>query len=80
MMRRMLALWATAVLAAALQWALVPPGPEVPWWHAVPGAQAVIGVAGCSAIVLVAKGLGRLGLARRDPDGTAAAPDGVSRW
>jgi hypothetical protein len=79
MMRRMLALWAIAVFAAALQWALVPPGPEVPWWHAIPGAQAVIGVVGCAAIVLVAKGLDRLGLARPDPEGPGAPTDGVPR-
>lgn len=45
--------------AVVLEWALVRPAAELPWWHGTPGVQAVYGVVGCVAIVLVSKWLGR---------------------
>jgi hypothetical protein len=53
------------------EWALSHPHPGAAWWHATPGVQALYGLAGCVAIVVVAKWLGQLWLQRPEPDETA---------
>ncbi len=50
---------------------LVDPAAGLPWWHRTPGVQAVYGVIGCVAIVLVSKWLGRLGLQRPEDEDDA---------
>ncbi|MGH7349755.1 MAG: hypothetical protein ACREI6_07040 [Candidatus Rokuibacteriota bacterium] len=53
------ALLLALAVAVALEWALVRPGADLPWWHRAPGFQTVCGFVGCVAIVLVSKWLGR---------------------
>jgi hypothetical protein len=71
-MSRLGILWAMVAVAVVAEWALVHPYPGTPWWRAVPGVQAVYGIFGCVAIVLVSKWLGHLGLQRPEPEATSA--------
>jgi hypothetical protein len=61
-------LWAVVALAVVAEWALAHHAPGAPWWYTVPGVQAAYGIAGCVAIVLVSKWLGRRWLQRPEPE------------
>jgi hypothetical protein len=71
-----LALWAALALGVLAQWLMAPGKPGTPWWHAIPGVQGLYGVAGCVAIVLASKWLGRHWLQRPDPDAAGDAGAG----
>lgn len=48
---------------------------EHAWWRSFPGFYGIYGALGCSGIIVVAKGLGRLLLrAEPDPDTEERAP------
>jgi hypothetical protein len=73
-------LWGlAAALLASVLLDLVLPGGEyegLPWWHTTTGFWAIFGLAGCIALVAIAKTAGNLGLKgpEPDPDQEAAAP------
>lgn len=62
--------WLLVTFAAAMvaEWLVWAHKGEVPWHHATPTFHAWYGVAGCMAIVLVSKALGKWLLQRPEGD------------
>jgi hypothetical protein len=72
-------LWGLAaalVASVVLDFFLPGADPSYPWWHTTTGFWAIFGLAGCIALVTIAKTAGNLGLKgpEPDPDQEASAP------
>jgi hypothetical protein len=60
-------LWGPLLGAAVLEALLGDAGAGLPWWHRVPGVQALAGLGGCVLIVVASKRLGKAWLQRPEP-------------
>lgn len=68
--------WIALALSVAAGFLLPAPDPSLPWWHRLFGFHALYGLAGCAAIVVLSKALGKAGLQRpEDPEEPEEKPE-----